>query len=61
MTGSRSTTLAWVGLTVIVAGTIPAVWAAGELASGLAELPRHWWSTLATLPVGVGSSPRSSG
>jgi hypothetical protein len=54
MTRSKGTTLAWVGLTIIVAGTIPALWAAGELAGGLTELLRHWWSTVATLPLGVG-------
>jgi len=45
---------AWLGLALMVAGVIPALWAAGELSQGLIELPRHWWSALATMPLGLG-------
>lgn len=45
---------AWVGLALIVFGVIPALWATGELSDGLVELPRHWWSTIAALPIALG-------
>lgn len=55
-----------VGLALVLLGTVGAAWAAGELAGGIAEIPRHWWSALATTPVAVGAllillSLRSSG
>src|SRR5262249_38760415 len=46
--------IAWVGLALIVVGTVAALWAVGQLADGVAELPRHWWSTLAALPMALG-------
>jgi hypothetical protein len=52
--GSREIRFAWLGLALIAVGAITALWAAGELSGGLVELPRHWWSTLATLPITVG-------
>jgi len=52
--GWKRLRFAWLGLALIVAGTVAALWAVGELPDGLAELPRHWWSTLAALPIALG-------
>jgi hypothetical protein len=46
--------VAWIGLGLVVVGSIAALWAVGNLADGLAELPHHWWSTLATVPMAIG-------
>ena len=54
MRGSKEIRSAWLGLALTAVGAITALWAAGELSDGLIELPRHWWSTLATLPVAIG-------
>ena len=54
MEASKNVRIAWLGLALIVAGTIPALWAVGHLSEGLAEVPRHWWSTLAVLPIMLG-------
>lgn len=45
---------AWLGLAIIIVGAITALWAVGNLTDGLTELPRHWWSTLAALPIVLG-------
>lgn len=42
------------GTVLVVAGALSLVWAAGELSEGIAEIPRHWWSTLASFPFVVG-------
>jgi hypothetical protein len=44
-----------IGLAFIVLGVIGAVWSSTELTSGFAEIPQHWWSTLASLPLLVGA------
>ncbi len=41
-------------LTVI--GLIGTAWAVPQLQHGLAEVPMHWWSTLAALPAALGAS-----
>ena len=61
MAGWRDVRLAWLGLALIVVGTIPALWAVGELSDGLVELPRHWWSTIAALPIAVGVVTTAAG
>lgn len=50
----RTTSVAWLGLALIAAGVIPALWAAGELMGGMLEIPRHWWSGLAMVPLLIG-------
>jgi len=52
--GQSAVRYAWLGLAAIVVGMIPALWAVGNLSDGLAELPRHWWSTVAALPIALG-------
>jgi uncharacterized membrane protein YeaQ/YmgE (transglycosylase-associated protein family) len=51
---STRTTVA-VGLALMVLGVIGALWSSTELTSGFAEIPQHWWSTLATLPLILGA------
>lgn len=51
---SSRTTLA-IGVALMVSGAIGAVWSATELTNGLVEIPQHWWSGLATLPLLVGA------
>jgi hypothetical protein len=50
----RSTRVAWLGLMLIATGLLPALWAASEVAGGLIDVSRHWWSTLAIAPIAVG-------
>jgi hypothetical protein len=42
------------GGALAVAGLIGAIWSSTELTNGLAEIPAHWWSSLATAPLFVG-------
>ena len=51
---NRTTSVAWLGLVLIAAGVIPALWAAGELMGGILEIPHHWWSGLAMVPLLIG-------
>jgi hypothetical protein len=53
-TVSGAKALAWTGFVLVVAGLFPAAWAIGELAEGVIEVPRHWWSTLSVLPLVAG-------
>jgi hypothetical protein len=46
--------LVLVGTLLVVVGALATAWASGELGGGIAEIPRHWWSTLATLPLLAG-------
>ena len=41
-------------LALIALGLGSVVWATSELQDGMAELPGHWWSTLATVPLLTG-------
>lgn len=50
----RTAGIAWLGLILIATGMLPALWAAAELTGGVLDMPRHWWSTLATVPFVVG-------
>ena len=43
-------------LACAVAGGVGAAWAAANLADGLAEIPNHWWSTLAVSPLGLSAA-----
>jgi len=47
-------TLVLMGTLLVVVGAINTTWAAGELSEGIGEIPRHWWSSLATLPLIAG-------
>jgi hypothetical protein len=38
----------------VVLGAAGLGWAVSELQDGLTEVPQHWWSTLATLPLLLG-------
>lgn len=42
------------GTVFVVAGALSLAWAAGELNEGIAEIPRHWWSMLASFPFAIG-------
>jgi MFS superfamily sulfate permease-like transporter len=53
--------MAWLGFALVVAGTIAALWAVGNLNGGLAEVPHHWWSTLATIPIILGVATTAAG
>lgn len=53
--------LAWTGLVLIAVGMVPSLLAVGELTDGLAELPRHWWSSFAVLPMVAGFAVTSFG
>jgi hypothetical protein len=44
-----------IGLALMVLGVIGAAWSSTELTSGFAEIPQHWWSTLASLPLILGA------
>jgi len=48
------TELAWIGLMLVLAGLLTLSWAILQLSEGLRELPRHWWSGLATTPLLAG-------
>lgn len=37
-----------------IIGVLSVAWAVTELQDGIAELPRHWWSTLAAAPLIAG-------
>lgn len=37
-----------------VMGVLVLAWTATALHDGLAELPTHWWSTLAAVPLAAG-------
>ncbi len=50
----RSTRVAWLGLMLIATGVLPALWAASEVAGGVLDIARHWWSTVAIAPLVVG-------
>ena len=50
----RTESVAWLGLALVVVGVPPALWAAGELTGGLTEIPRHWWSGMAIIPLAIG-------
>ena len=50
----RSTRVAWLGLILIAAGVLPALWAAAEVAGGVLDVTRHWWSTVAIAPLVLG-------
>jgi hypothetical protein len=58
---SKNVRIAWLGLALIVAGTIPALWAVGQLSDGLAEVPHHWWSTVAIVPIALGILTTAAG
>jgi uncharacterized membrane protein YgdD (TMEM256/DUF423 family) len=45
-----------IGTFLVLAGALGASWAAGELAGGAADIPRHWWSTMAALPLVAGAA-----
>jgi hypothetical protein len=44
---------AWIAAVIALAvlGGLGAVLSAAALQDGVREIPRHWWSTLATLPL----------
>jgi hypothetical protein len=45
----------WIVAAALVAlGLAGAAWATPQLADGVAEIPGHWWSTLAVMPLVVG-------
>jgi hypothetical protein len=44
-----------IGLALMVLGIMGAVWSSIELTYGFVEIPRHWWSTLATAPLLIGA------
>lgn len=39
---------------LITAGVLGGVWVTPQLASGITEIPQHWWSAFAVLPAVVG-------
>lgn len=45
-----------VGLGLIALGLGGVWWAVPRLAHGLVEIPQHWWSTLAVLPLIAGTA-----
>jgi len=51
------TSWAWflVGAILVIAGTVGVAWSAPQLTHGLVEIPGHWWSTLASVPLLVGA------
>jgi len=51
------TSWAWflVGAILVIAGTVGVAWSAPQLTHGLVEIPRHWWSALASAPLLVGA------
>jgi hypothetical protein len=46
--------LLMVGVALLVLGAVTTTWAVTELSNGLIELPMHWWSTAAALPLALG-------
>ena len=42
------------GAVLMTVGALGGMWSAGELTDGIAEIPRHWWSTLAIVPLVAG-------
>jgi hypothetical protein len=40
---------------LVVIGVAGAVWSSSELARGVAEVPEHWWSTMAVAPAVLGA------
>jgi hypothetical protein len=44
----------WLGLALLIVGLVTTSWAVLGLSDGLPELGRHWWSSLATLPLLAG-------
>lgn len=42
-------------LVLVGLGVASVAWATAELRSGITELPRHWWSTLAAAPLAAGA------
>ena len=43
-----------VGIALVVVGAVTTTWAVTELSNGLLEIPMHWWSTAAALPLALG-------
>lgn len=41
---------------LIATGIAGAAWSSTQLAEGIIEIPRHWWSTVATLPIVAGAA-----
>lgn len=54
MTPSGGIATAWFGLVLILGGLGSSTWAMGQLAEGVREIPQHWWSSLAVLPLLAG-------
>ncbi len=48
----RRTLVVSVGLLAL--GLVGVIWATGELEDGLVEVPRHWWSAAAAVPLIAG-------
>jgi hypothetical protein len=46
-----------VSVALIVVGVIATALAAGQLAGGWTEIPHHWWSNAAAVPLGAGVVP----
>jgi hypothetical protein len=42
------------GAVLVVVGLTGLIWSVTHLSGGIADLPGHWWSTLALLPLVVG-------
>ena len=51
------TSWAWflVGATFAVLGLVGVAWSVPQLPHGVVEIPRHWWSALASAPLLVGA------
>jgi hypothetical protein len=44
----------WAAVLLVVIGVEGLLWSVPQLQDGLTEVPMHWWSTLAVLPMAVG-------
>ena len=43
-----------VGVALLVVGAVTTTWAVTELSNGVIEIPMHWWSAAAAVPLALG-------